>query len=115
MKSKNQREKNEETTKSSTAKLVKEIARAERIISAIGDGISIMDRTFKILYQNQFLKRLDAEFSVEMKLHVVMDNYGTHKHPKVQGWLKRHPRFVPHFIPSSSSWLNRIASAGLES
>ena len=56
----------------------------------------------------KFLKRLDAEFPVEMKLHVVMDNYGTHKHPKVQGWLQRHPRFVPHFIPTSSSWLNLV-------
>jgi hypothetical protein len=43
-----------------------------------------------------------------MKLHLVMDNYGTHKHPKVRGWLQRHPRFVPHFIPTSSSWLNLI-------
>jgi transposase len=56
----------------------------------------------------KFLKRLDAEFPVEMKLHLVMDNYGTHKHPKVQGWLQRHPRFVPHFIPTSSSWLNLV-------
>ncbi|MCG2723094.1 MAG: IS630 family transposase [Thermodesulfovibrionales bacterium] len=56
----------------------------------------------------KFLNRLDNEFPVEMKLHVVMDNYGTHKHPKVQGWLQRHPRFVPHFIPTSSSWLNLI-------
>jgi len=56
----------------------------------------------------KFLKRLDAEFPVEIKLHVVMDNYGTHKHPKVQGWLQRHPRFVPHFIPTSSSWLNLV-------
>src|SRR4030043_414054 len=52
-KPKNQQEKNEETTKSSTAKLIKEITRAEGIISAIGDGISILDRTFKILYQNK--------------------------------------------------------------
>ena len=37
-----------------------------------------------------------------------MDNYGTHKHPKVQAWLKRHPRFVPHFVPTSSSWLNLV-------
>ena len=37
-----------------------------------------------------------------------MDNYGTHKHPKVQSWLQRHPRFVPHFIPTSSSWLNLV-------
>jgi hypothetical protein len=35
-----------------------------------------------------------------------MDNYGTHKQPNVQAWLKRHPRFVPHFVPTSSSWLN---------
>ena len=56
----------------------------------------------------KFLKRLDAEFPPEMKLHLVMDNYGTHKHPKVRGWLQRHPRFVPHFIPTSSSWLNLI-------
>jgi hypothetical protein len=55
-----------------------------------------------------FLKRLDAEFPVELKLHLVMDNYGTHKHPSVQGWLQRHPRFVPHFVPTSSSWLNLV-------
>src|SRR4030043_1355841 len=56
----------------------------------------------------KFLKHLDAEFPVEMKLHLVMDNYGTHKHPKVQNWLQRHPRFIPHFVPTSSSWLNLI-------
>ncbi len=56
----------------------------------------------------KFLKRLDAEFPVEMKLHLVMDNYGTHKHPRVQIWLQRHPRFVPHFVPTSSSWLNLV-------
>jgi hypothetical protein len=37
-----------------------------------------------------------------------MDNYGTHKHQKVREWLKRHPRFVPHFVPTSSSWLNLV-------
>jgi len=56
----------------------------------------------------KFLKRLDAEFPIEMKLHLVMDNYGTHKHPIVQSWLRRHPRFVPHFVPTSSSWLNLV-------
>jgi len=55
-----------------------------------------------------FLKRLDGEFPPELDPHVVMDNYGTHKHPRVQAWLKRHPRFVPHFIPTSSSWLNLV-------
>ena len=56
----------------------------------------------------KFLKRLDAEFPQELKLHLVMDNYGTHKQPRVQGWLHRHPRFVPHFVPTSSSWLNLV-------
>ncbi|MGH8336038.1 MAG: IS630 family transposase [Gammaproteobacteria bacterium] len=56
----------------------------------------------------QFLRRLDGEFPGNVSLHLIMDNYGTHKHPRVQGWLKRHPRFVPHFIPTSSSWLNLV-------
>jgi transposase len=56
----------------------------------------------------KFLKRLDTEFPVEMNLHLVMDNYGTHKHPRVQNWLQRHPRFVSHFVPTSSSWLNLV-------
>jgi transposase len=56
----------------------------------------------------KFLKRLDQEFPHDLKLHVVMDNYGTHKHPRVQNWLQRHPRFLPHFIPTSSSWLNLV-------
>lgn len=56
----------------------------------------------------KFLQRLDAEFPDHLKLHVVMDNYGTHKHPRVQRWLERHPRFIPHFIPTSSSWLNLV-------
>ena len=56
----------------------------------------------------RFLKRLDAEFPVQLKLHLVLDNYGTHKHPRVQSWLKRHPRFILHFIPTSASWLNLV-------
>jgi transposase len=56
----------------------------------------------------RFLRRLDTEFPGQIMLHLVMDNYGTHKHPNVQAWLKRHPRFVPHFVPTSSSWLNLV-------
>ena len=56
----------------------------------------------------KFLRRLDREFPGKTPLHLVMDNYGTHKHPDVQAWLKRHPRFVPHFMPTSSSWLNLV-------
>lgn len=56
----------------------------------------------------RFMRRLDAEFPGKTVLHLVMDNYGTHKHPNVQAWLKRHPRFVAHFVPTSSSWLNLV-------
>jgi transposase len=56
----------------------------------------------------KFLNRLNQEFPGEVTLHLVMDNYGTHSHPRVQAWLKRHPRFVAHFIPTSSSWLNLV-------
>lgn len=56
----------------------------------------------------KFLRQLDTEFPGDIALHLVMDNYGTHKHPNVQAWLKRHPRFVSHFVPTSSSWLNLV-------
>ena len=56
----------------------------------------------------KFLERLNAEFPGEVQLHVVMDNYGTHKHPRVKRWLRRPNRFVPHFVPTSSSWLNLV-------
>jgi len=56
----------------------------------------------------KFLKLIDAETPPDLALHLVIDNYSTHKHPKVRRWLKRHPRFHMHFIPTSSSWLNLI-------
>ena len=56
----------------------------------------------------KFLRRLDREFPGKQKPHLIMDNYGTHKTAEVQSWFKRHRRFVPHFIPTSSSWLNLV-------
>jgi transposase len=56
----------------------------------------------------RFLRRLDQEFPGPVPLHLVLDNYGTHQHPKVRAWLGRRPRFVAHFVPTSSSWLNLI-------
>ena len=56
----------------------------------------------------KFLRRLDREFPGEVPLHLIMDNYGTHKHPNVQAWLKRHRRFHFHFTPTSGSWLNLV-------
>jgi transposase len=56
----------------------------------------------------KFLKQIDAETPAELDLHLIVDNYATHKHPKVQSWLKRHRRFHIHFTPTSSSWLNLV-------
>jgi transposase len=56
----------------------------------------------------KFLKLIDAETPKDLELHLIVDNYNTHKHPKVQRWLKRRPRFHMHFIPTSSSWLNLV-------
>ena len=56
----------------------------------------------------QFLRRLDEEFPGPVPLHLVMDNYGTHKKQEVRTWLKKHSRFVLHFVPTSSSWLNLV-------
>ena len=56
----------------------------------------------------KFLRRIDREFPGKTPLHLVLDNYGTHKTPEVKRWLKKHPRFVLHFVPTSSSWLNLI-------
>ena len=55
-----------------------------------------------------FLKQIDARRPPTGDLHLIVDNYATHKHPKVVAWLKRHPRFHLHFTPTSSSWLNVI-------
>lgn len=56
----------------------------------------------------RFLKKIDAETPTELDLHLIADNYGTHKHPRVKSWLHRHPRFHLHFTPTSSSWLNLV-------
>ena len=54
------------------------------------------------------MRTLVNEFPGDVPLHLILDNYGTHKHEKVRGWLQRHPRFELHFVPASSSWLNLL-------
>jgi transposase len=56
----------------------------------------------------KFLRVIDQETPRDIDLHLIVDNYATHKHPKVLRWLRRHPRFHLHFIPTSSSWLNLV-------
>lgn len=56
----------------------------------------------------KFLRLIDRETPPDLDLHLIVDNYATHKHPKVKRWLTRHPRFHMHFIPTASSWLNLV-------
>ncbi len=56
----------------------------------------------------QFLQLIDAQTDPALDLHIIADNYATHKHSKVKAWLKKHQQFHMHFIPTSSSWLNVI-------
>jgi transposase len=56
----------------------------------------------------RFLRLIDRQTPPALDLHLIVDNYATHKHPAVQHWLARHPRFHLHFTPTSSSWLNLV-------
>jgi transposase len=77
---------------------------------SVFDGLVISQCQPKHRHQEwlKFLKTIDANTPPELDLHLIVDNYATHKHPKVLGWLARHPRFHMHFTPTSSSWLNLI-------
>ena len=55
-----------------------------------------------------FLKLIDRQTPKRLALHLIIDNYGTHKHPEVKKWLGEHPRFHMHFVPTSSSWMNLV-------
>jgi transposase len=56
----------------------------------------------------RFLRAIDRATPKALDLHLIADNYATHKHPKVKAWLARHPRFHMHFTPTSASWLNQV-------
>ena len=56
----------------------------------------------------RFLKQIDRETPKDLDVHLIMDNYSTHKHDSVKQWLARHPRFHVHFTPTSSSWMNLV-------
>jgi len=56
----------------------------------------------------QFLRHVDASVPKDLDIHLVIDNYATHKHPKVRGWLAARPRYHVHFTPTSASWMNQV-------
>lgn len=56
----------------------------------------------------RFLQQIDAQTPADRELHLIVDNYATHKHPKVTAWLGKHPRIHLHFTPTGASWLNMV-------
>ena len=56
----------------------------------------------------KFLRVIEREVPKGLQIHLILDNYSTHKHSNIKKWLTKHPRFVLHFIPTSSSWLNMV-------
>ena len=56
----------------------------------------------------RFLNTIEAQVPKRKAIHAIVDNYATHKHPKVRRWLARHPRWTFHFTPTSASWLNAV-------
>lgn len=73
-----------------------------------GTVISMCDDRHRHQEWLRFLRIIDQLTPSDKILHLIVDNYATHKHPKVQQWLARHPRFHVHFTPTSSSWLNMV-------
>ncbi len=75
---------------------------------ASGEVIGELHRRHRSSEFLQFLRTIDASVPATLDVHLVMDNYGTHKTPKVRDWFARHPRFHVHFTPTSASWINQV-------
>jgi transposase len=76
----------------------------------IADGtvISELHRQHRAIEFKKFLAAIDKTVPAELEVHLICDNYGTHKTPAVRAWLARHPRFHVHFTPTGSSWINQV-------
>ena len=75
---------------------------------ATGKVIGQLHRRHRAKELLQFLKHVDENVPADHEVHLVMDNYGTHKTPTVKAWFSRHSRFKVHFTPTSASWLNQV-------
>jgi len=73
-----------------------------------GRVLSITDKLHRHQEWLRFLKMIDRNTPKKKELHLIVDNYATHKHPEVKAWLAKHQRFHIHFTPTSSSWLNMV-------
>jgi transposase/transcriptional regulator with XRE-family HTH domain len=75
---------------------------------ADGTVISSLHRRHRSIEFKKFLIKIDAEAPADLDVHLICDNYSTHKHPTVVKWLQAHPRFHMHFTPTYSSWINQV-------
>jgi len=75
---------------------------------ATGQVIGSLHRRHRAVELKKFLCRIDEEVPSDLDIHLILDNYSTHKTPEIQRWLLRHPRFHLHFTPTSGSWLNMV-------
>jgi transposase len=75
---------------------------------ATGRVYSSLHRRHRATEFKKFLNQLDREVPADQDVHLILDNYATHKTPEIRRWLARHPRFHLHFTPTSSSWLNLV-------
>ena len=73
-----------------------------------GQVIGQVHRRHRAIEFRKFLETIDAAVPAELGVHLILDNYGTHKTPLIHRWLARHPRFHLHFTPTSASWLNLV-------
>lgn len=75
---------------------------------ATGEVIGSVHRRHRAVEFKKFLAKLDKEIPADLDVHLICDNYTTHKHDTIQRWLAAHPRFHMHFTPTYSSWLNQV-------
>ena len=75
---------------------------------ATGKVIGELHRRHRSTEFRKFLERIDDQVPAELEVHLILDNYGTHKTPLIHRWLLRHPRFHLHFTPTYSSWINQV-------
>jgi transposase len=76
--------------------------------TATGEVISSIHRRHRAAEFKKFLTKIDKEVPAHLDIHLICDNYGTHKTPAIKAWLDRHPRFHMHFTPTGSSWVNQV-------
>ncbi len=76
--------------------------------AADGSVISSLHRRHRSIEFKKFLAKIDADVPADLDIHLICDNYGTHKTSAVRAWLAKHPRFHVHFTPTYSSWINQV-------